>query len=114
MGNPYTEDNLVQTIYDLLKKPALSKSETAKVKAVAKDLLSALKAEKLRIDHWREKESTRDGVRRQIYDFLFSDATGLPCVYTEAEIDARTESVYRHVYEVYPVLPSPYYGNASA
>ena len=107
-------DEETLAIYDLLKKPALSKSETAKVKAVAKDLLEALKAEKLRIDHWREKESTRDGVRRQIYDFLFSDATGLPGVYTEAEIDARTESVYRHVYEVYPVLPSPYYGNASA
>lgn len=107
-------DEETLAIYDLLKKPALSKSETAKVKAVAKDLLAALKAEKLRIDHWREKESTRDGVRRQIYDFLFSDTTGLPGVYTEAEIDARTESVYRHVYEVYPVLPSPYYGNASA
>ena len=114
MGNPYTEDNLVQTIYDLLKKPELSKSETEKVKSVARELLATLKAEKLKIDHWRDKESTRDGVRRQIFDFLFADATGLPGAYSEAEIDERTDAVYRHVYEVYPVIPSPYYDRKSA
>ena len=81
------------------------------MKSVAKELLAALKAEKLKIDHWRDKESTRDGVRRQIYDFLFADATGLPGVYSETEIDERTD---RHVYEVYPALPSPYYGRKSA
>lgn len=79
------------------------------MKSVARDLLAALKAEKLKIDHWRDKESTRDGVRRQIFDFLFSDATGLPGTYSDDEITTRTEAVYRHVYETYPVLPSPYY-----
>ena len=107
-------DEETLAIYDLLKKPTLSKSETEKVKSVAKELLAALKAEKLKIDHWRDKESTRDGVRRQIYDFLFADATGLPGAYSESEINAKTEAVYRHVYEVYPVVPSPYYGRRSA
>ena len=107
-------DEETLAIYDLLKKPTLSKSETEKVKSVAKELLAALKAEKLKIDHWRDKESTRDGVRRQIYDFLFADATGLPDAYSELEINAKTEAVYRHVYEVYPVVPSPYYGRRSA
>ena len=107
-------DEETLAIYDLLKKPSLSKSETEKVKVVAKELLTALKAEKLKIDHWREKESTRDSVRRQIFDFLFADTTGLPGGYSETEIDERTEAVYRHVYEVYPVLPSPYYGRKSA
>ena len=107
-------DEETLAIYDLLKKPALSKSDAKKVKAVAKGLLMALKAEKLKIDHWRDKESTRDSVRRQIYDFLFADATGLPGAYSESEINARTEAVYRHVYEVYPVVPSPYYGRRSA
>lgn len=107
-------DEETLAIYDLLKKPALSKSEAEKVKSVAKELLMALKAEKLKIDHWREKESTRDSVRRQIFDFLFADTTGLPGVYSETEIDERTEAVYRHVYEVYPALPSPYYGRKSA
>ena len=36
-------DEETLAIYDLLKKPALSKSETEKVKAVAKELLTALK-----------------------------------------------------------------------
>ena len=107
-------DEETLAIYDLLKKPALSKSETEKVKSVAKELLTALKAEKLKIDHWREKESTRDSVRRQIFDFLFADTTGLPGVYSETEIGERTAAVYRHVYEVYPALPSPYYGCKSA
>ena len=107
-------DEETLAIYDLLKKPALSKSETEKVKSVARELLSALKAEKLRIDHWRDKESTRDGVRRQIFDFLFADATGLPGAYSENEITERTDAVYRHVFEVYPVVPSPYYERKSA
>jgi type I restriction enzyme R subunit len=107
-------DEETLAVYDLLKKPDLSKKETEKVKSVARELLAALKAEKLKIDHWRDKESTRDGVRRQIFDFLFSDATGLPGTYSETEIGERTEAVYRHVCEVYPVLPSPYYGRRSA
>ena len=102
-------DEETLAIFDLLKKPDLSQKETEKVKSVARDLLAALKAEKLKIDHWRDKESTRDGVRRQIFDFLFSDATGLPGTYSDDEITTRTEAVYRHVYETYPVLPSPYY-----
>ncbi len=101
-------------IYDLLKKPALSKAETGKVKAVAKSLLDKLKAGKLSVDHWREKQTTRDGVRKTIFDFLFSETTGLPSAYSEGEIGERTDAVYRHVYEVYPIVPSPYYGRRSA
>ena len=101
-------------VYDLLKKPTLSKADVETVKAVAKNLLENLKAGKLAVSHWRDKESTRDGVKRQIYDFLFSDATGLPAAYTETEIDAKTNAVFRHIYEVYPVLPSPYYERKSA
>lgn len=101
-------------IYDLLKKPALSKAETGKVKAVAKSLLDKLKAGKLSVDHWREKQTTRDGVRKAIFDFLFAETTGLPSAYSEGEIGERTDAVYRHVYEVYPIVPSPYYGRRSA
>ena len=101
-------------VYDLLKKPALSKAETGKVKAVAKSLLDKLKAGKLSVDHWREKQTTRDGVRKAIFDFLFSETTGLPSVYSEGEIGERTDAVYRHVYEVYPIVPSSYYGRRSA
>jgi len=73
--------------------------------------LKTLKEEKLKIDHWQDKEATRDSVRLMIGDFLWDDATGLPedC-YTENDVKAKAEEVYRHVYRVYPTLPSPYYG----
>ena len=77
---------------------------------MAIDLLKTLKAEKLRVDHWRDKESTRDAVRLAIRDYLWSDNTGLPVdSYTEDEVQAVSEEVYRHIYRAYPTIPSPYY-----
>ena len=69
-------------IFDILKKPELSRVETRRVKGVALELLQTLKAGKLRADHWREKEATRDAVRVTIHDFLWNDETGLPAVTT--------------------------------
>lgn len=97
-------------IFDLLKKPQLSLAETKRVKEIAAELLETLKQEKLRIDHWRDREATRDAVRVTIYDFLYADQTGLPeQSYTTEDIHIKTEDVFRHVYRVYPTVPSPYY-----
>jgi len=97
-------------VFDLLKKPDLSHNEIKRIKDVAVNLLKILKAEKLRVDHWRDKEATRDAVRLIISDFLWSDSTGLPVdQYTEIDVQSRAEDVYRHVYRVYPTLPSPFY-----
>ena len=102
-------------IFDLLKKPELSPAEIRRIKAVAVELLRTLKAEKLRVDNWRDKEATRDAVWLAIKDFLWSDDTGLPVEdYDEDEVQNRAEEVYRHVYRVYPTLPSPYYETGSA
>src|SRR5690606_33881348 len=104
-------DEETLAIFDLLKKPALTPAESKRVKAIAGALLAALKAEKLRIEHWRDKEATRDGVRVAIHDFLYSDRTGLPVdLYTVADVEEKTDAVYAHVYRVYPVVPSPFYG----
>jgi len=98
-------------VFDLLKKPDLSAGEIKRIKAVSVELLQTLKAEKLRIDHWQDKEATRDAVRLAIRDFLWSEATGLPVdQYSEDDVQIRADEVYRHVYQVYPTLPSPYYG----
>ena len=43
-------------VFDLLKKPDLSGGEIRRIKQVAVELLRTLKAEKLRVDQWREKE----------------------------------------------------------
>lgn len=102
-------------IFDLLKKQDLSPSDIKRIKAVAVGLIERLKAEKLRVDHWRDKESTRDAVRTAIRDFLWSDETGLPVdCYTEDDVQARAEEVFRHVYRVYPTIPSPFYENVTA
>ncbi len=97
-------------LFDLLKKPDLKATDIRKIKKVAAELLATLKAEKLKIDHWRDKESTRDAVRTAIRDFLWSDKTGLPVnSYTEDEVGVKAEDVFRHVYRAYPTVPSPLY-----
>jgi type I restriction enzyme R subunit len=97
-------------IFDLLKRPDLSPGEIQRIKNVAVELLKTLKVEKLRIDHWRDKEATRDAVRLAIRDFLWSDSTGLPVDhYTEDDVEARADDVYRHIYRAYPTVPSPFY-----
>jgi type I restriction enzyme R subunit len=103
-------DEEALALFDLLSKPDLSATDRQRIKQVAVDLLKTLKAEKLKIDHWREKEAARDAVHLTIYDFLWSEATGLPVEnYTETEVRIRAEEVFRHVYRAYPRVPSPCY-----
>ncbi|MCG7847566.1 MAG: DUF3387 domain-containing protein, partial [ANME-2 cluster archaeon] len=101
-------------IFDLLKMQNLSASDIKRIKAVAVGLLEELKAEKLRVDQWRDKEATRDAVRVTIRNFLWSDKTGLPVEsYTPDDVNTIYEDVFRHVYRVYPTVPSPYYAEAA-
>ena len=101
-------------IFDLLKKPQLRPHEVGQVREVAVELLKRLKAEKLRVDRWREKETTRAAVKVEIRDFLWSDETGLPGAYSEPEVDSRTDDVFRHLYRAYPTVPSPLYASTAA
>lgn len=102
------EESLV--LFDMLSKPDLKPKEISKIKKVAAELLTSLKAERLNVENWQQKESTRDAVKQQIYDFLYDERTGLPVEdYEEEEIADITERVFMHVYRVYPELPSPYY-----
>ena len=63
-------------IFDLLKKPNLDKADIQRIKKVAKELLRTLKAEKLRVDQWREKEATQSAVKVAIHDFLIRGPDG--------------------------------------
>jgi type I restriction enzyme R subunit len=101
-------------VFDLLKKPDLTSDEIKRIKAVAVELLETLKAGKLRVNHWRDKESTRDAVRLTIQDYLWSEETGLPETYSETDVRDKTEAVFVHVFRAYPTVPSPYYASMAS
>lgn len=77
-------------IFDLLTKPSveLTKKDRQRVKALSKDLLSKLKADKLVID-WRKKARRKAGVRACIQDVL--DA--LPDAYSDDLYDKKCGQV---------------------
>lgn len=101
-------------VFDLLKKPDLTSGDIKRIKSVAVDLLEMLKAEKLRVNHWRDKESTKDAVRLAIQDFLWSEQTGLPGTYSEKDVWDKAEAVFVHVFRAYPTVPSPYYASMAS
>lgn len=85
-------------IFDLLKKPELTQEEEAKVKDVAKQTLAALKAEKLKIDRWRE--STQ--VTAQVKILIDHNLKWLPPEpYPDEEVDIKSLLVYQHIYANY-------------
>ncbi len=97
-------------VFDLLKKENLKPADIRRIKTVAVQLLEKLKAEKLKVDHWRDKESTRDAVRIAIKNFLWSEDTGLPVdAYDEAEVENKSDAVFGHIYRTYPTVPSPFF-----
>jgi type I restriction enzyme, R subunit len=100
-------------IYDLLQKEKLKPKEIGRIKQVAVELLKKLKTEQLRINQWRDKEATRDAVRSTIFDFLYSDNTGLPDAYNDGEIKTKAENVFQHIFYAYPTIPPPIYGDAA-
>jgi type I restriction enzyme R subunit len=97
-------------LFDLLRKPDLDKAGIEKLKSVSTGLLATVKACLSQIADWQATEGNRDTVRVAIHDYLYADATGLPVdAYEEDDIEALTGDVFRHVWRVYPILPSPVY-----
>lgn len=76
---------------------------------------ASIKAERLYVDQWREKEATRDAVQVTIHGLLWSDKTGLPAgSYSGDEVTVKSAAVFRYVFCVYPTVPSPYYEYGAA
>ena len=89
-------------LFDLLSKPDLAPQSRTRIKKVAIDLLDALKKEKLRIDHWREKETTCAEVKSFIHDFLWDESRGLPTEsFSNDEVEAKSSAVFDHIYRQY-------------
>ena len=83
-------------LFDLLKKNELTPAEITRIKSVAVDLYAKLQAELTRLSDWQSKEATRDLVKQTIFDFLYSDETGLPASYSADEITLKSTTVFRH------------------
>ena len=100
-------DEETLAIFDLLKKPELTKAEEAKVKEVAKQTLIALKAEKLKIDRWRESIQ----VTAQVKTLIDYNLRWLPQEsYPDEELDIKSLLVYQHIYANYQGAGMSRYG----
>lgn len=89
-------------LFDLLLKPDISTQAREKIKKVAVDLLDTLKREKLKIDHWRDKDKTRAEVKQYIHDFLWDESKGLPAeAFSIDEVEAKSELVFEHILRQY-------------
>ena len=89
-------DEPTLALFDLLKKTELRPAEIKRIKTVAIELHAKLQAELARIRDWQNKEATRDRMKQMIFDFLYSDETGLPTVYSEPEIAFKSNMVFSH------------------
>ena len=86
-------------LFDILTRPQLdlSDQETKQVKKAAKDLLEALKREKLVLD-WRKFQQSRAAVKVSITDALDE---GLPDSFPPVLFQQKVEAVYQHVFDSY-------------
>ncbi len=101
-------DEETLAIYDLLKKPKLSKKEKKAVKEVAKTTLDVLKAEKLKLEHWRESTQVSAQIKitiTQSLQYLPQDP------YPDEELEQLSQSVYQHIYTNYQGAGASVYGN---
>ncbi|MCC9168131.1 type I restriction endonuclease subunit R [Pontibacter harenae] len=88
-------------LFDQLQKPNLSKADRERIKKVAKELLEALKENKEKYDHWREKEASQADVRTFIYNYLWDEQKGLPESFTPEEIQEKSNQLYGFIFDHY-------------
>ncbi|SMD14524.1 type I restriction endonuclease subunit R [Sporomusa malonica] len=98
-------------LFDLLVSGKdLTPQQRNGIKQVGALLLKRLKDEKLRVEHWRDKETAKAAVKTYIYDFLYDEKTGLPTdSFTEEDVQVKAWMIYEHIYQQYPDLDHSVY-----
>ena len=86
------------SLYDMLFREDLSKSDIKKIKAIAVDLLKKVKAKIAALDHWTDKQETKAEVDNLIRDTLWAE---LPESYDELSISEYRQRIYEYVYTRY-------------
>jgi type I restriction enzyme R subunit len=84
-------------LFDLIKKPKLTKKELNQVKSASKSLLRTLKTEKLVLD-WRKRQQTRAEVLFTIQTLLDEM---LPESYDKDIYSEKCTAAYQHIYDSY-------------
>ena len=97
MRENLTEEELA--IFDILTRPDmhLIAKQEARVKKIARDLLTTLSTEKLILD-WRKRQQSRAAVRLAIEDAFYEY---LPDPYSAELCNQKRDDVYQHIYANY-------------
>lgn len=86
------------SLYDMLFREDLSKSDIKKIKEVASVLLQKIKEKIADLDHWTDKQETKAAVDNLIRDTLWAE---LPECYDEISISLYRQKIYEYVYMRY-------------
>ena len=86
------------SLYDMLFNENLSKEDIEKIKEVAVDLLEKIKTKISGINHWTEKQETRDDVETFIGNILWEE---LPESYSYSEVYTYRQKIYEYVFMRY-------------
>ena len=87
------------SLYDMLFREDLSKSEIKKIKEVAVSLLAKIKEKISQLDHWTDKQETKAVVETLIRDTLWKE---LPDSYDDISISHYRQQIYEYVFTRYP------------
>lgn len=88
-----------KAIFDILRKPNLSKSDKEKIKEIAIELLEELKKDKLKVEQWADKSVTAAAVFNYVNKTLF-EILPYPTYETD-DIDQKTNMVFTHLKQQY-------------
>lgn len=84
-------------VFDLLMRDDLSKEEIRQIKSVSVGILLAIQRRMEEVQDLFEKQSTRDGLRQEIYDLLYDDRTGLPAAkYDDDALSQKTDAIFQY------------------
>lgn len=89
------------SLYDMLFRDDLSKSDIKKIKEVAATLLQEIKTKVSELDHWTDKPETKAEIDNLIRDTLWAE---LPECYDEVSISSYRQQIYEYVHTRYGAI----------
>ena len=93
-------------VFDLLMRDNLSKEEIRQIKSASVEILKAIQRRMEEVQDIFAKQSTRDGLRQEIYDLLYDDRTGLPASkYDEAMLSEKTDAIFQYFFNRFVHTP---------